>query len=102
MAGVGKILKQAQKMQKQMDQVQKQLESHVIEVSSGGGAIQIQINGQGHFLSLRLDPEFMKESSEFVAEALLEAVRDAAKQAKDYSEAEMSKVTAGLGIPGLI
>ncbi len=102
MAGVGKILKQAQKMQKQMEQVQNRLSEHLIEVSSGGGAIHITVNGQGVFQKIKLDPEFLKESPDFVAETLLEAVKEANAKAKQYSDAEMSQITAGLGIPGLM
>ncbi|MFQ3271062.1 MAG: DNA-binding protein YbaB, partial [Lentimonas sp.] len=59
MAGVGKLLKQAQKMQKQMEGVQSKLAEQVIEVSSGGGAINIKINGQGEFQSFKIDPEVL-------------------------------------------
>jgi len=101
MAGVGKLLKQAQKMQKQMEAIQEQLAEQIIEVSSGGGAIQIQINGQGDFQSFKLDPEFLKEDADFVEEALLAAVQEAAAKAKETSEEAMGSVTGGMGgFPG--
>ncbi|MGJ8653257.1 MAG: YbaB/EbfC family nucleoid-associated protein [Opitutaceae bacterium] len=101
MAGVGKLLKQAQKMQKQMETVQEQLAAQIIEVSSGGGAIQIQINGQGDFQSFKLDPEFLKEDADFVEETLLAAVQEAAAKAKETSEEAMGAVTGGMGgFPG--
>ena len=78
MAGVGKLLKQAQKMQKQMEGIQGKLAEQIIEVSSGGGAINIQINGQGEFQAFKIDPEFLKEDAEFVEETLLGAVQEAA------------------------
>lgn len=101
MAGVGKLLKQAQKMQKQMETVQEQLAAQIIEVSSGGGAIQIKINGQGDFQSFKLDPEFLKEDADFVEETLLAAVQEAAAKAKETSEEAMGAVTGGMGgFPG--
>ncbi len=101
MAGVGKLLKQAQKMQKQMEAIQEQLAEQIIEVSSGGGAIQIQINGQGDFQSFKLDPEFLKEDADFVEETLLAAVQEAAAKAKETSEEAMGSVTGGMGgFPG--
>ncbi|MEN8663246.1 MAG: YbaB/EbfC family nucleoid-associated protein [Lentimonas sp.] len=101
MAGVGKLLKQAQKMQKQMEVIQGQLAEQIIEVSSGGGAIQVQINGQGEFQSFKLDPEFLKEDAEFVEETLLAAVQEAATKAKQTSEEAMGSVTGGMGgFPG--
>ena len=101
MAGVGKLLKQAQKMQKQIETIQASLEQTVLDVSSGGGAVQIKINGQGQFLSLKLDPEFLKEEASFIEETILEAVKEAAAKAKSTSEAEMQKATAGFGMPGM-
>ena len=86
MAGVGKLMKQAQKMQKQMEGIQSQLAEQIIEVSSGGGAINIKINGQGEFQSFKIDPEFLKEDAEFIEETLLGAVQEAAAKAKETSE----------------
>ncbi len=86
MAGIGKLMKQAQQMQKQMHSVQAKLAEEVIEVSSGGGAINIKINGQGEFQAFKIDPEFLKEDIEFVEETLLNAVQEAAKKAKETSE----------------
>lgn len=101
MVGVGKMLKQAQKMQQRIEQIQKELAERVIEVSSGGGAIQIKVNGQGQFLTIDLDPEFLKEDKGFVEETLLAAIQEAADKAKAASEAEMQKATAGFGLPGM-
>lgn len=95
-------MKQAQQMQKQMHSVQAKLAEEVIEVSSGGGAINIKINGQGEFQAFKIDPEFLKEDIEFVEETLLNAVQEAAKKAKETSEEAMLDVTNGVnGFPGL-
>jgi DNA-binding YbaB/EbfC family protein len=101
MAGVGKLLKQAQKMQKQMEAIQAKLAEQAIEVSSGGGAINLTINGQGEFQGLKIDPEFLKEDAEFVEETLLAAIQEAAAKAKASSEEAMGSVTGGMsGFPG--
>ena len=60
MAGVGKLLKQAQKMQRSIETLQTQLEAKEIDVTAGGGAIKIKITATGKFLALTLDPEFLK------------------------------------------
>ena len=101
MPGVGKLIKQAQKMQRQMEVLQTQLETKVIDVTAGGGAVAVKINGAGKFLALKLDPEFLKEDAKLVEETLLLAVQDAAKQAKEHYDAEMQKVTAAFQVPGL-
>ena len=101
MAGVGKLMKQAQKMQKQMEGIQSKLADQVIEVSSGGGAINIKINGQGEFQAFKIDPEFLKEDADLIEEALLGAVQEAAAKAKETSEEAMGSVTGGMGgFPG--
>lgn len=102
MAGVGKLLKQAQKMQRKMEQVQEDLAKKEIDVSCGGGAVNIKINGQGEFVAISIDPEFLKEEAEFVEETLLEAVRDAAGQAKQVSEDAMQTVQSSMSIPGFM
>ncbi len=102
MAGVGKLLKQAQKMQRSIETLQSQLEAKEIDVTSGGGAVKIKMNGAGKFLALTLDPEFLKEDPKLVADTLLVAVQDAAKQAKEFNDAEMQKVTSAFQMPGLM
>ncbi|MDB6094848.1 MAG: hypothetical protein JWM32_2410 [Verrucomicrobia bacterium] len=100
MAGVGTLLKQAQKMQRGIEALQAQLEAKEIEVTSGGGAVKLKVNGAGKFLSLALDPEFLKEDAKTVSDTLLAAIQDGAKQAKAYNDAEMEKVTSAFKVPG--
>lgn len=100
MAGVGTLLKQAQKMQRGIESLQTQLEAKEIDITSGGGAVKLKVSGGGKFLALTLDPEFLKEDAKVVAETVLGAVQDAAKQAKEFHDAEMQKVTAGFKMPG--
>lgn len=101
MAGVGKLLKQAQKMQKQIETMQSSLGTQVIDVSSGGGAVQIKINGAGKFLAFKLDPEFLKEEPKLIEETVLNAVQEAAQKAKDLNESEMQKISAAFQMPGM-
>jgi DNA-binding YbaB/EbfC family protein len=101
MAGLGKFLKQAQKAQKQVELVQQQLASRELEISAGGGAVRVKISGAGDFLSVTLDPEFLKEDAVIVGQTVLEAVKQAAAQAKALSEEEMNKITQQFQMPGL-
>ena len=102
MAGVGKMLKQAQKMQQRIEAVQQELTDKEIEVTSGGGAITVRINGQGRFLGVKFDPEFLKEEQSFVEESLLAALQEASDRAKEESDEMMKKATAGFSMPGLM
>jgi nucleoid-associated protein EbfC len=101
MAGVGKLLKQAQKMQRQIETLQTDLKAKEIEVTSGGGAVKLKVNGAAEFISLVLDPEFLKEDPKLVGDTILSAIQDASKQAKEQNDAEMQKVTAQFQMPGL-
>lgn len=102
MAGVGKLLKQAQKMQRQVEAVQASLEAKELDITSGGGAVKIKINGAGKFLALDLDPELLKEEPALISETLLAAIQDAANQSKEYNEQQMQSVTSGFSMPGLM
>lgn len=101
MAGVGKLLKQAQKMQRQIEELQKTLEVRELDVSSGGGAVQVKITAAGKFVALKLDPEFLKEDAKLVEETVLGAIREAAQKAKELHDAEMQRISAGFQMPGM-
>ncbi|MGH7946977.1 MAG: YbaB/EbfC family nucleoid-associated protein [Opitutaceae bacterium] len=101
MAGLGKLVKQAEKMKRGIEALQTQLDAKEIEITAGGGAVKIKINGSGQFLGLTLDSEFLKEDARLVADTILAAVQDAAKQAKEYNESEMQKITGSFQMPGL-
>ena len=101
MVGVGKLLKQAQKMQQKMEEAQASLSEEILEVTGGGGAVIIKISGMGEFKDLSLDPEFLKEDPEFVSEAILQAIVDASEQAKKKNDDAMSGLTGGMQMPGL-
>ena len=101
MAGVGKLLKQAQKMQKAMEAVQTELANTTVE-GSAAGAVKAVVNGQGVLQSIKLDPEFLKEDVASVEASIVAAVEDAASKARAKSEEQMNKITGGFSIPGLI
>ena len=102
MAGVGKLLKQAQKMQRQVEALEGELQKRELDVTSGGGAVTIKVSGAGKFLAIKLDPEFLKEDAKLVEEALLLAMQEAAGKAKEIHDAEMQKVTAAFQMPGFM
>lgn len=101
MAGVGTLLKQAKRMQTKIEEMQKSLETRELDISSGGGAVQVKITASGKFLALKLDPEFLKEDSKLVEETVLNAVQEAATKAKALSDSEMQRISAGFQMPGM-
>lgn len=101
MAGVGKLLKQAQKMQRQIEEMQKALEAREIDITAGGGAVQVKISGAGKFLALKLDPEFLKEEPKLIEETVLNAVQEAATKAKELNDSEMQRISSAFQMPGM-
>ena len=101
MAGIGKLIKQAGKMQRQIEELNKTLAERELDISSGGGAVQVKISGAGKFLALKLDPEFLKEEAKLVEETLLLAVQEAATKAKALNDSEMQRISSGFQMPGM-
>ncbi|MCC5838527.1 MAG: YbaB/EbfC family nucleoid-associated protein [Opitutales bacterium] len=101
MAGVGKLLKQAAKMQKQLEALQTEMGEKTLEVSSGGGAVKVTISLQQEVRAIRLDPEFLKEEATVVEEAVTEAVREAVAQSKKMNDEAVQKITQSLQVPGM-
>lgn len=98
------IVKQAQAMQQQMLLIQEELKTKEITSSVGGGAVSIKVNGQKELLEVKLTDEIIKEAAEdkeMLEDLILSAVKDAMSRAEELAEAEMSKVTGGVNIPGL-
>jgi len=101
MAGVGKLMKQAAKMQKQMEALQNDLAAQFIEVSSGGGAITVKISLGQEMESIKIDPEFLKEEVSIIEETLLEGIKLAYTQSKEKSEGAMNQLAEAMRLPGM-
>jgi hypothetical protein len=99
---LNKLMKQAQKMQEQMAKTQAELEEKAVEVSAGGGKVTVIANGAGEVLSIKIDKEIVDPNDvEFLEEVVLSGVKQAIEQGKALAQSEMTKITGGLGIPGL-
>lgn len=96
------IMRQAQKMQEKMAQVQQQLAEERIEHSAGGGMVKCIVTGQGELLSISIDPEALSEGHEMLEDLVLVAVREALAKAAALQQERMSSLTGGLNIPGLM
>lgn len=103
MAGLGKFLKQAQKMQAQIQQVQEGLAQREVEGTSGGGAVKAVARCDGSVVSVKIDPKVVDPTDvEMLEDLILSAVTNALQTAKKTQEEEMSKVTAGMSLPGMM
>ena len=96
------MMKQAQRMQQQMEQVQAQLASRTVEATSGGGAVKVTAKCDGTVASIKIDPQALNPSdAQLLEDMILTATNQALNQAKDIANSEMGKITAGLSMPGL-
>ena len=92
------IMKQAQKMQKQMLETQETLNQNTLEMTSGGGAVKIVISGKKEIQSIKIDPEVVDpDDVEMLEDLILSAVNEAIRQADEMYTNEMGKITGGLG-----
>jgi nucleoid-associated protein EbfC len=96
------LMQQAQKMQQQMLQSQKELEEKVFEASSGGGMIKVEINGKHEVLKIKLNPDVVDpEDVEMLEDLILAALQEAQVKVNEANEEIMGKLTGGMKIPGL-
>jgi len=97
-----KLMKQAASMQKDMERVQGELAQKTIEFSAGGGMVTATARGDGTLASIKIDPKVVNAAEVDLLEDLVTAAVDGAlTAAKEMAAKELSKVTAGLNIPGL-
>jgi nucleoid-associated protein EbfC len=102
MSSIGKLMKQAARMQQQMEQIQAQLAAKTVEATSGGGAVKVTAKCDGSLADIKIDPQALNPSdAQVVEDMILTAVNQALSQAKEISNAEMGKATAGFNLPGL-
>ena len=95
------LLKQAQRLQKDMEQAKKVSEEKQFEVSSGGGVISVKMNGKKEILELNLKPEVVDpEDIEMLQDLIISCINEAYKKVDDENSKEMSKLTGGFNIPG--
>ena len=95
-------MKQAARMQQQMEQIQSQLAARTVEATSGGGAVKVVAKCDGSVASIKIDPQAVNPAdAQLLEDMILSAVNQALSQAKDISNAEMGKATAGFNMPGL-
>ena len=102
MSSIGKLMKQAARIQRQMEEVQTQLRARIVEATSGGGVVKVTAKCDGTLAAIKIDPQAANPSDVSLLEDLvLTAANSALAQAKEISTTELGKVTSGLNIPGV-
>ena len=103
MSSIGKLMKQATRIQKDMEEAQAALANRTVESTSGGGAVTVVAKCDGTLQSIKIDPAAVNsEDISLLEDLILSSVNTALNQAKEVSNDEMGKLTSGLKIPGLM
>ena len=99
------LLKQAQDLQKKIEEIQNQLADMVVDAEAGGGMVSVKVNGRQEILQINIDPEAMKEDKEMLEDLIISAVNKALTKAQTHSQEKMNNITggmiSGLKIPGI-
>jgi DNA-binding YbaB/EbfC family protein len=102
MSSIGKLMKQAARMQQQMEQIQADLAKRTVDASAGGGAVKVTAKCDGTLAAIKVDPQALNPGdAQLLEDMLLSAINQALDQAKEISNAEMGKATSGFSLPGI-
>lgn len=103
MKGMANMMKQAQKLQSRILKLQEEMAEKTVEATSGGGMVTVLANGKQQIVSIRIEKEVIDpEDAEMLQDLILAAVNDALVKSQEMISAEMSKLTGGMNIPGLM
>ena len=103
MKGMGKMMKQAQQLQSKMLKLQEELAEKTIETTSGGGMVKVVANGKQQVVSIQIEKEVGDpDDLEMLQDLILAAINDALIKSQEMVSGEMSKLTGGMNIPGLM
>jgi len=96
------MMKQAQKLQAKMMEMQAEVGNRTVSAQAGGGMVEAVVNGRQELVSLRIDPEVaVPDDVEMLQDLVLAAINEALNRSREMMAAEMSKLTGGMQIPGL-
>ncbi|NLN42308.1 MAG: YbaB/EbfC family nucleoid-associated protein [Clostridiales bacterium] len=102
MGNMNNLMRQAKKMQEQMLKMQEELEEKTVEASAGGGVVTVVANGKKEIVEITIDPGVVDpEDVEMLQDLIMAAANEALRQAEEMVQNEMSKITGGMGLPGL-
>ena len=103
MSSIGKLMKQATRMQQQIERVQSEMAAKTVEATSGGGVVKVTAKCDGSLAAIKIDPAAMNPAdASLLEDMVLAAANNALAQAKEISNTEMGKVTQGFNIPGMM
>ena len=101
--GLGDMMKQAQKLQSKMMELQEEMANKTVEATAGGGMVTVVVNGKQEVISITIDPDVVdRQEIEMLQDLIIAAVNDGIRRSQQIWAEEMKKLTGGMSIPGLI
>ena len=97
---MGNLMKQAQKMQEDMQKAQEEVARLEVEGQAGGGMVKVVMNGRHEIRKVSLDDSLMEDDKEMIEDLLAAAVNDAVRRVEQQTQEKMAGITAGLNLPG--
>ncbi len=95
---MGNLMKQAQKMQRQMEEAQKELEEKEVTATAGGGAVEVTVSGRKEITKVKLSEEVVDpDDIEMLEDLIMAATNEALRQMEEMAQSSMAKITGGLG-----
>ena len=102
MKGFGNMMKEAQRLQREMERMQEEIGKKTVEATAGGGMVTVQANGKQELISIKIDPEVInKDDAQMLEDLVLAACNEALRKSRELVQQELGKLTGGLKIPGL-
>ncbi|MCU0935387.1 MAG: YbaB/EbfC family nucleoid-associated protein [Gammaproteobacteria bacterium] len=98
--GLGNMMKQAQQLQANLQKAQEELANLEVTGESGGGMVQVVMNGRHDVRRVSIDPSLLTEDREMIEDLVAAAVNDAVRKVERTTQERMAGLTAGLGLPG--
>lgn len=98
---MSKLLKQAQQMQQQIEEVQSELSDMIVEAESGGGMVSVKVNGKQEVLNISIEEDAISEGKEMLEDLIISAINKALAKSQSDSQEKMNSVTGGMKLPGM-
>jgi len=98
--GLGQIMKQAQKMQENLQKAQEELASMEVTGQSGGGLVSVTMTGRHEVRRVQIDKGVIEEDKDMLEDLVAAAINDAVRRVDECTKDKMSSMTGGMGLPG--
>ena len=102
MKNMGNLMREAQKLQEKMLQMQEQVGQKKVDATAGGGMVTVEANGKQEIVSIKIDPEVInKDDAQMLEDLVMAACNEALRKSRELVQQELGKLTGGMKIPGL-